>query len=86
MWMAGKPRSGSLAARSWLKVGEATDDPEPGDVVVLWRGSKEGWQGHVGLFCSKQNGVIYILGGNQRDGVNVTGYLEIQLLGYRRIV
>ena len=38
---AGFQGSGKLNARSFLKVGEATETPEKGDIVVLWRNSEQ---------------------------------------------
>lgn len=40
----GFERSGSLTARSWLKVGEIVIEPQLGDIVVFWRGAMiVGW-------------------------------------------
>ena len=87
-WVAlksGYERSRELNARSWLDVGEEITDPEPGDVAILWRGSKDSWQGHVGLFCSKVNNNIWLLGGNQNNMVKVQAYPASRVLGYRRL-
>ena len=84
---AGLERSNSLAARSWLNVGIPIENPEPGDVVVFWRESRDSWKGHVGFFqgFSADNQRIYCLGGNQGDQVSVTAKPISQLLGYRRL-
>ena len=78
--------TGSLAARSYLKWGQEVtlDDARPGDVVVFWRGSRDGWQGHVAFFHHRQGGKIYVLGGNQGNKVSVAGYAPNRLLGIRR--
>lgn len=77
----------SLAARSFLDWGEEVTDPTEGDIVVVSRGLRDGWQGHVGIFQGfDENGDILILGGNQSNGVNVTAYPVERLLGYRRPV
>jgi uncharacterized protein (TIGR02594 family) len=77
----------SLAARSFLDWGEEVSEPSEGDVVVLSRGRRDGWKGHVGLFQGfDADGNILILGGNQGDGVNITAYPADRLLGYRRPV
>lgn len=77
----------SLAARSFLDWGEEVTDPSEGDIVVLSRGRRDGWKGHVGIFQGfDENGNILILGGNQGGGVNVTSYPAARLLGYRRPV
>ncbi len=83
--MVGLPYSGKLTARSWLNVGQKITEPQPGDLVVYWRGSPDGWKGHVGIFIREEKGVIYTLGGNQRNQVNITPYSKERLLGYRRL-
>jgi uncharacterized protein (TIGR02594 family) len=85
-WELRLPRSKSAAARSWLNVGVVAPvrDATLGDVVVLSRGSNPA-QGHVGLFAGWQNGQVQLLGGNQSDGVCVTGFLEERILGVRRL-
>ena len=80
----GVKSTGSLAARSYLKWGKKTDKPEYGDIVVLWRGSKKSWQGHVGFYVKSDAKYIYILGGNQRNAVNVSRYPKSRLLSYRK--
>lgn len=84
-WKAGLKVPGTLAARSFLTVGKRTLAPKIGDIVVLWRGTKEGPFGHVGFFIREENGLIYILGGNQSNAVNITPFSKSQLLDYRRI-
>jgi len=84
----GLPMSGKLNARSWLNVGAPLEEgcePQVGDVVVLWRGSKNDWRGHVGFFISNRNGMIYILGGNQNNQVKISAYNQSRLLEYRII-
>lgn len=87
-WVAlkcGYERSKSLAARSWLNIGEPVTEPELGDIVVLWRDDPHGAFGHVGLYVNKQEPVIYLLAGNQGDALNITGFNKNRLLGYRRL-
>jgi uncharacterized protein (TIGR02594 family) len=79
------PRSNALNARSWLKIGTPVDKPEMGDVVIFWRESAEGWKGHVGLFISRVDNLIYCLGGNQNNMVSISGYDANRLLGYRKL-
>lgn len=81
---AGYEKTGSMAARSWQHIGKEIDDPQVGDLVVLWRVSPTAWQGHVGLFVSK-NDHVYILGGNQRNQVNISPYPIKRVLSYRRL-
>lgn len=87
-WVALKSdcvRSNDLAARSWLKVGTETTIPQIGDVVVLWRVQKEGWQGHVGFYIRSDENYIYILAGNQGNAVSIEPFSKSFLLGYRTL-
>jgi len=83
--MVGMGSTNSMAARSYLKWGKSVKkDPLPGDIVVYWRGKKSGWAGHVGVYLGQVDGLIYTLGGNQRDAVNVSRYSTDKLLDIRR--
>jgi len=84
---AGFERSEKANARSWLNVGEETNNPEPGDIVVYWRNSPTSWKGHVGVFLgfSKNKKRIYTLGGNQGNSVSVSAYDKDRLLQFRRL-
>jgi len=77
--------SGKLDARSWFSVGESVLKPMTGDVVILWRVSKDSWKGHVGIFINQDSKNIYILGGNQSNSVRISPYSKGRLLGYRRL-
>ncbi|MBN9315991.1 MAG: TIGR02594 family protein [Devosia sp.] len=64
--------TGPLGARSWGRFGNEVK-PQPGAVMVFWRGSKDGFKGHVGFYAGEEKGGPYhILGGNQMDKVCVT--------------
>jgi uncharacterized protein (TIGR02594 family) len=94
-WLLRLPRSKSLRARSWLKVGEVVslEEAEPGfDVVIFSRGG--GGQpgpevinapGHVGFYAGVEGDNILVLGGNQSDTVSIAGYAKSRLLGVRRL-
>lgn len=93
-WLLRLPRSKSLLARSWLKVGTPIQlhEAERGwDIVILSRGdSQPGPEnltapGHVGFYTGHDANRVYILGGNQSDSVNVFGYSRSRLLGVRRL-
>lgn len=89
-WVAmkcGADRTGALLAREWAKVGEEVTTPEMGDIVVFWRGSPNGWQGHVALFVgySKDRTKVYVLGGNQSNQVNVSAYSSDRIITFRRL-
>ena len=94
-WTLRLPRSKSLAARSWLKIGQSVpiEEAQVGfDIVILKRGG-EGQPGpevldapgHVGFYAGKEEDKILVLAGNQNDEVNVSRFPVEQLLGIRRI-
>ena len=83
-WLLGLPRSGSLAARSWLTVGEAIELHEAiadSDIVVL---SRDGG-GHVGFFSSCTATEVELLGGNQGDKVCLARFPIDRIIGVRRL-
>ena len=82
---AKRPHSGKLNARSWLKIGSRTYSPSLGDVVVFWRESPKSWKAHVGFFIAARNGLIYTLGGNQKNAVNMSAYPRSRVLAYRKL-
>ncbi len=73
----------NAAARSWVQWGRELAEPEIGCVVVLWRGSPTGWQGHVGFFVKETLTTVSLLGGNQGDQVNISKYSKDRVLSYR---
>lgn len=81
----GMGSTNSMTARSYEKWGRSTrKNPLPGDIAVYWRGSRNGWQGHVGFFLKETDNYIYTLGGNQSNAVNVSKYSKSKLLDIRR--
>lgn len=100
-WLLRLPRSKSLAARSWLKVGipiELEDALPAFDVVVLSRGGgpQPGADvldapGHVGFYAGVEgwgsdSARVLVLGGNQGDEVSVAPYPAARILGVRRLL
>lgn len=81
-----KPMTGSLLARSFLKIGTPIFDPQLGDLVIFWRVSFDGIFGHVGLYIRETTQMTYVLGGNQDSAVKIKPFPKSQVLGYRRIV
>jgi uncharacterized protein (TIGR02594 family) len=89
------PRSKSLGARSWLRVGEPVtiDQAVPGfDVVVLKRGggNQPGPEviqaaGHVGFFGGIDGEHVIVRGGNQGDEVSDSRFPIANILGIRRL-
>lgn len=72
-----------LGARNWLKFGRPIPEPQVGAVAVFWRGTKDGWQGHVGTVVGQDATHLHILGGNQSDSVSIARIDKGRLLGYR---
>lgn len=94
-WLLRLPRSKNLRARSWLTVGQGIhlDDAQPGDIVILKRGSGDQpgpevleAPGHVGFYAGRSGSLIEVLGGNQSDTVKVSRYPKNKLLSVRRLV
>jgi len=83
---ANLPYFKTLSARAMLKYGTKTEYPEIGDIVVLWRISKNSIYGHVGFFITEKKGVIYLLGGNQSNSVSTAPYQKKNLLEYRKLI
>lgn len=84
-FLLGLPRSHSLAARSWLKVGTAVtiEEARAGfDIVVLERGAG----GHVGYYAGHSHSAVMILGGNQGDAVSIAAFDRARILGIRRVL
>jgi len=81
----GLPYQKKLNARSFLDLGEPTNSPELGDVVVFWRENRSSWKGHVGFYVRQTKDWIYVLGGNQSNQVKISAYRKYRLLGYRKI-
>lgn len=67
----------SLRAIDFLKIGTPVKSPRFGDIVVF--------KNHVGFYVSHQNGRVEILGGNQRDAVNILSFSTDGVEGIRRL-
>ena len=59
------------AAINWLNFGRPVS-PRPGAILVFWRGSPDGWQGHVGFYVAENATHYHVLGGNQSNAVTIT--------------
>lgn len=71
-----------LGARNWAKFGVETQ-ARMGAVLVFWRGSKDGWRGHVGFYVGEDNVAFHVLGGNQSDSVSIARIAKDRLIGAR---
>lgn len=74
----------TAASRGNLNWGQKLAGPAYGSIVIFWRGSKSGWQGHVGFVVGRDKyGNLMVLGGNQSDAVNIKPFAVTRVLGYR---
>ena len=82
----GIPHTGKLNARSYLEWGVPVDlaDALPGDIVVLWRGNPNGWEGHVAPLVRREGDRLLLRGGNQGNAVSDAWYPVNRVLGVRR--
>lgn len=82
----GLPHTGKLNARSYEGYGAAvrTQDARPGDIVVLWRGSRSSWQGHVGFFVRFDGDQVVLRGGNQGNAVTDAPFSMDRVVAIRR--
>ncbi|MGU3495944.1 TIGR02594 family protein [Xanthobacteraceae bacterium A53D] len=70
-------------ARNWTKFGRRLTTPAYGAVLVFWRGSKSGWQGHVGFYAGEHGGNLLVLGGNQSNAITKAWLDDDRLLDIR---
>ena len=83
-----KPPKDHVLARRWLKAGFSVplNEIKQGDLCVFWRGSKNDWRGHVGIYAGQQTDkYLHILGGNQNNKVGINSYAKSRLLDIRRV-
>lgn len=71
-----------LGARNWASWGEPVT-PRLGSVMVFWRGSRTGWQGHVAFYAGEDSDAYHVMGGNQSDAVTITRIARSRLLASR---
>lgn len=74
-----------MLARNWSRFPGSTklDRPAQGAVVVFWRGTPNGWQGHVGIIAGKDAaGNLMVIGGNQSNMVKIAPYTTQRVVGY----
>lgn len=58
-------------AANWVKFGKMCR-PQYGAVMSFWRGSPTSWQGHVAFYVAEDDQAYHVLGGNQRNAINIT--------------
>ena len=70
-------------ARQWAKFGRKLETPAYGAILVFWRGSKAGWEGHVGFYAGEHGGNLHVLGGNQSNAITKAWLDDGRLLDIR---
>lgn len=70
-------------ARSWLHWGHSIEKPVRGCIAVLWRGTRDGPSGHVGIFTRDLSPYVELLGANQSDRWEFSRYANNRVLSYR---
>jgi uncharacterized protein (TIGR02594 family) len=60
--------------------------PALGAIAVFWRGSRQSGLGHVGFYVGERSGLVWTLGGNENDMVEIeflnTDAASFGLIGY----
>lgn len=83
----GHAGTGSLAAKSFLNIGQPTTSPSKGDIAVFndLTGRNSPVHGHVGFVDSidPKAGTVSVLGGNQDGKVSIKTYPLSKVAGFR---
>ena len=76
--------TGQPNARSWLTWGDGLPTTAPcyGCITIFSRPPKP-WNGHVGFYVGQAGGDIWVVGGNQHNGVRLLRYPWTRWLGFR---
>ena len=74
--------TGRANARSYLTWGVALDAPKLGAVCVFSR-PPDPAHGHVAFYMGEHDGMVSVLGGNQRNAVCVADYPRSRLIAMR---
>lgn len=77
-----------LKAKGWTYPAHGATTPQPGDLVVWWRGKLSGSQGHIGFVYELSDGMLYTIEGNHSASVAGFSYVYSRinkLLGFAHI-
>lgn len=81
---------GKLASSRFLaSILETTENPEIGDVVLLWRLGQNSHKGHIGFLykaIDASQDYIYIYGGNQGDSVCDAAFLKTRIVSFHKAI
>jgi len=80
---SGKAMLGSGKASDFLSYGNATNNPQAGDVVVF-KPMARGSTGHLGIVTKIEGGRVHYIGGNDESKVNETSLPIAQVAGFRQ--
>lgn len=79
---------GEFKRKGWAHAPGSGYLPQPGDVVVWWRVSLQGWLGHTGFVHSLKDGMLYTIEGNRSPRVQGFSYVLSRmdrLLGFGHV-
>lgn len=84
---AGYERTKDGRARSWSQIGEAVQEPQPGDIILVGTNGNPEKVYHVGIFTgfSSDGQQVFCLGGNQTNRVSITRYWRKNVAAFRRL-
>jgi uncharacterized protein (TIGR02594 family) len=75
-----------LWALNWGTYGEKAECAKLGDILVFVRRTSTGAKaGHVGIYVGEDEDAYHVLGGNQKDAVNIARIAKDRLYTIRRI-
>ena len=72
----------SAAAKSWASYGLPLSAFVLGAIAVFERGGHVG-AAHVAIALAEDNGIVTVIGGNQKDAVSIENYPKSKLIAYR---
>lgn len=52
-------------AKGWDFVASVNNPPAAGDIIVWYRGPRDGWKGHIGIVSDYRDGIVYTIEGNR---------------------
>lgn len=84
-WKEGFSFTDGLNARQWADFCDEVESIEDADLVLFWRGSPDSWKGHISIPIVEREGMIFSLGGNQGDMVQISPYYENRKLAYLKL-
>jgi hypothetical protein len=56
---------GRFKAKGWDFAASVGNPPTAGDIIVWYRGPRNGWMGHIGIVSDYRDGIVYTIEGNR---------------------